>query len=54
MKGQQALKRIHQHYKISETDVALLELQDLLTVALKNDNLGTFLNGAYRYEPGYE
>ncbi len=44
MKERQAAKIIYDHYKISETEGALLELQDLLQVTFKSDNLRAFLN----------
>ena len=43
MKGRRALRMIHDHYRISETEGALLELQDLLKVSVKGDNLRSFL-----------
>ena len=43
MKGRQALKMIYDHYRISETEGSLLELQDLLRVSLKGDNLRAFI-----------
>ena len=43
MKGRRALRMIHDHYRISETEGSLLELQDLLKVSIKGDNLRSFL-----------
>ena len=37
MKGRQALKLVYDHYKISETEGALWELQDLMKVTLQGD-----------------
>ena len=42
MKGRQALKMVYDHYNISETEGSLFELQDLLKVTLKGDNLRAF------------
>jgi hypothetical protein len=42
-KGRQALRMIYDHYRISETEGSLLELQDLMKVSLKKDNLRSFL-----------
>ena len=41
--GRQILLMVHQHYKISATDGALLKFQDLLEVKLHNDDLRSFL-----------
>ena len=43
MKGRQALKMIYDHYRISETEGSLPELQDLSKASLKSDNLRSFL-----------
>ena len=41
--GRQILLMVHEHYRISATDGALLDFQDLLEVKLQNDDLRSFL-----------
>ena len=43
VKGRQIALKIYQHFKISELAEGMLNIQDLLAVELKNDNLRAFL-----------
>jgi len=44
MNGRQIAWMIYQHYKVSETEGALLCFEDLLHVSLKGDNVRAFVN----------
>ncbi len=46
-KGRRALKMIYYYYKISETEGSLFELQDLIAVTLKGDNLSLNVMGPW-------
>ena len=42
--GRQIAWMLYEHFKISETDGALLEWDAIMNVGLKGDNLGQFLS----------